>query len=126
MKVIVAGSRSITDYNLVKAAIEESGFEITEIISGHASMKLMEDGTWLPSVDRLAEQYSWDVLGKEPRIYPARWKEFGKKAGILRNTEMSKYGDALVAVWDGNSRGTAHMITTMQKLGKPVYVKHVE
>jgi hypothetical protein len=35
---------------------------------------------------------------------------------------MAQYADALVAVWDGESRGTDHMIGEMQKLGKPVSV----
>ena len=41
---------------------------------------------------------------------------------MIRNHEMVEYADALVAVWDGKSRGTQHMILNMQKTGKPVYV----
>ena len=36
MKVIIAGSRDITDYSLVCRAISESKFDITEVISGTA------------------------------------------------------------------------------------------
>lgn len=35
---------------------------------------------------------------------------------------MAGYADALIAIWDGKSRGTAHMIETMKKLGKPTFV----
>lgn len=36
MKVIVAGSRHIDDYELVRRAIQESRFDISEIVSGGA------------------------------------------------------------------------------------------
>ena len=50
-----------------------------------------------------------------------RWNRYGRKAGILRNRKMAKYADALIAVWDGLSRGTANMIAEMEALGKPVF-----
>ena len=34
MKVIIAGSRGITDGRLVSAAVAASGFDITEVVSG--------------------------------------------------------------------------------------------
>ena len=39
---------------------------------------------------------------------------------------MAEYGDALIAVWDGKSRGTQNMIDIMKAFGKPVYVFRVE
>ena len=36
--------------------------------------------------------------------YPAEWKEYGKKAGIMRNAVMADNADALIAYWDGISR----------------------
>jgi hypothetical protein len=36
MKVIIAGSRSITGIQFVNDAIQQSGFEITEVVSGKA------------------------------------------------------------------------------------------
>ena len=47
MKTIIAGSRDLTDYNLVKLAVEESGFEIAEVVSGGAR-----------GVDRLGERWA--------------------------------------------------------------------
>ena len=43
-------------------------------------------------------------------------------AGMERNIEMAKYADALLAVWDGTSNGTFHMIHEMRARNKPVYV----
>ena len=36
MKVIIAGSRNISDYKLVVDTIQSSGYEITEVVSGTA------------------------------------------------------------------------------------------
>lgn len=112
MKVIIAGSRCFTfdNYDWLEESIQESGFEITKVISGDAK-----------GVDRLGEQWAY-LQGIPCEVYPADWDEHGKKAGILRNIEMGDYADALIALWDGESKGTKHMIDYMTKLGKPVHV----
>ena len=110
MKVIVAGSRTISDYNVVKKAIETSQFVITELVSGAAR-----------GVDRLGEKFAAENNIPTIHFYPD-WI-LGRQAGILRNLEMAEYADALVAVWDGKSRGTKHMINSMTKLNKPVWVE---
>ena len=114
MKVIVAGSRDITNREIIVNAIESSKFEITEIISGTAR-----------GVDREGEVYA---LAKSIPVkqFPANWNTYGKSAGPIRNTEMAKYADALIAIWDGKSSGTKHMIKTMNDLNKPVHVVIVE
>jgi hypothetical protein len=104
MKVIVAGSREITSFKEVSLAIEKSGFEITEIISGTAR-----------GVDKLGE--GWASLHKVPiKRFPAQWAKYGRGAGFKRNTEMAEYADALVAVWDGQSKGTKQMISEANRL----------
>lgn len=110
MKTIIAGSRNITDYNELLKAIENIDWEITEVISGGAR-----------GVDELGE---WHATSNNIplRIKPADWSRFGKAAGPIRNQEMAKIGDALIAVWDGESRGTAHMIETMRKKTDKVYI----
>ena len=42
--------------------------------------------------------------------FPADWDKHGKSAGYKRNLEMAENADALIAFWDGESRGTKHMI----------------
>lgn len=44
------------------------------------------------------------------KLYPADWKKYGSSAGYIRNDEMAKYADCLIAFWDGKSKGTKHMI----------------
>ena len=113
MRVIIAGSRSFCNDAAVREAIRASGFQIFEIVSGGAR-----------GVDKSAERVA--TQNRLPiRRFPARWDDQGKKAGPLRNLEMASYADALIAIWDGKSRGTRHMIDAMKKAGKPVYVHMV-
>lgn len=41
--------------------------------------------------------------------FPADWT-IGKGAGVIRNQVMADYADALVGIWDGDSRGTKNML----------------
>ncbi len=110
MKTIIAGSRSITSYPIVCAAITNSKFKITEIVSGTAR-----------GVDRLGEEYA--IYFNTPiKRMPANWGKYGKSAGPIRNREMAEYADALIAVWDGKSKGTANMIEVSKEFGLKVFV----
>lgn len=59
--------------------------------------------------------------GKKVAEFPADWDKFGKAAGHIRNTEMANYADALLLIWDGESKGSANMKYQMNQLGKPIY-----
>ena len=109
MKVIIAGSRTITDARLVEDAIRLSGFHITEVVCGCA------DG-----VDKLGE--AWAIYNQIPVArFPADWNTHGKAAGPIRNEQMAKAADALICVWDGVSRGSRNMIRTAIKAVLPVF-----
>lgn len=110
MRVIIAGSRNITDKNIVEEAIEVAGFDITTVISGGAR-----------GVDSTAIEIARDK-NIEYEEYIAEWDTFGKSAGYLRNVQMAEAADALIAIWDGESKGTKHMIDIMAKKGKDYYV----
>jgi hypothetical protein len=113
LKTIIAGSRDITDIEYVEQAIEESGFTITEVFSGTAR-----------GVDLLGE--SWALANQIPiKRYRPDWNKYGKQAGIFRNLAMITYADALIAIWDGESRGTKHCIEAAKDKGLKVYVKNV-
>lgn len=125
MKVVVAGSRTIKLQAVVDAAItsafnkwfaEADDWKMwyrPEIVSGGAY-----------GVDWLGEKYA-KKAGLPVRVFPAAWDAYGKGAGYIRNKQMAEYADALIAVWDGKSKGTQHMIKIMEALGKPVYVYKV-
>lgn len=111
MKIIVAGCRDFHNQKFVFEAIEESGFEIGEIVSGAAV-----------GVDNAGQWYAYN--NHIPcSTFPADWTAHGKAAGPIRNSAMANYADALVLVWDGISSGSADMLIKMIKLKKPVFVK---
>ena len=111
MKVIIAGSRDIdADWRTVEQAVYNTDWVITEVVSGAAR-----------GIDTYGEQ--WAVIHKIPiKRFPADWDNYGKRAGHMRNYDMAKYADALIAVWDGKSKGTLNMINNMVSADKPVYV----
>lgn len=98
MKVIVAGSRGITDMDVVASAITNSGFEIDEVVCGGAKGVDVLGAAW-------AQERNIPV-----KWFPAQWHRYGNGAGRERNVEMARYADALIAIWDGQSSGTAHML----------------
>lgn len=117
MRVIIAGSRhpfSLKTLSMITKAVEESGFEVTEVVSGHASGVYRWGETWASKHKIKCSEF------------PASWNIHGRSAGHRRNAVMSHYADALIAIWDGRSPGTYNMIRTMRKLEKPVYVMLIE
>lgn len=116
MKLIIAGGRDIDDAGLVQFAIEDSGWgpSVTEVVSG---------GT--PGVDSAGEAIA-ALHGIRVQRFPAEWHLHGRAAGPIRNEKMAIYGDRLIAIWDGSSRGTKNMIDQMKRLGKPVFVMYVQ
>ncbi len=110
MKTIIAGSRELDSYLILSGVIRKIDWEITEVISGTAR-----------GADRLGER--WAKNHNIPlKKYVANWRRYGNKAGILRNIEMAEYADALIALWDGESKGTKHMIEIARKKNLKVYV----
>ena len=80
------------------------------IVSGHAS-----------GADSLGEKFAADH-NLQCELYPADWDKHGKAAGPIRNAEMAEVADALIAFWDGQSRGTKLMIDLARKKGLQVAI----
>lgn len=64
--------------------------------------------------DLLGERYGKE-RGYSINYFPADWENRGRGVGFIRNEEMAKNADALVAFWNGKSHGTKHMIETAKK-----------
>lgn len=107
MKVIIAGGRDFNDYDFLCRKVDKilsRQIEI-EIVSGVAK-----------GADKLGERYA-EEHGYPIKRFPADWGTFKKQAGYIRNEEMARYADALIAFWDGRSSGTQHMIIIAEERG---------
>jgi hypothetical protein len=117
LNLIVAGSRNITDQRLVDRILDKLRSPIHWVISGGAR-----------GIDNLGALWA-EGKGHTVIHMPAKWDLHGKSAGYLRNVEMAKlsvndplYQGALVAIWDGVSPGTKHMINIANQHGMLVWV----
>ena len=122
LRVIIAGSRDFNDYELLKkSAIEIITKktmlpDLTRIISGGAR-----------GADTLGERFA-NEMGLEISRFIPDWDGLGKRAGYVRNAEMAKFAvednndGMLIAFWDGQSRGTKHMIDLAKRYGLEVHV----
>lgn len=114
-RVIIAGSRGFNNYQYLRETCEKllvnrvKDSEI-HIVSGCAK-----------GADQLGMKYA-NAYGYRVDPYPAQWDEYGKSAGYIRNCKMAENADALIAFWDGESRGTKHMIEQATKKGLLVRV----
>lgn len=112
MKIIIAGGRDFSNRDMLHSymSLIPPWVAIDEIVSGGAK-----------GADALGEEWA-KLNGKPCKVFPAEWNRLGKRAGPIRNAEMSVYANGLIAFWDGKSKGTSHMIEMMKAAGKWTYV----
>ena len=110
MKIIVAGGRDFNNYYILEKVLNSFKELIDEVISGDAR-----------GADELGAH--WAISNNiHVNHFPADWDYYGKAAGFIRNIEMADNADALIAFWDNKSKGTGHMIKTIQMKKKPYWV----
>lgn len=114
-KVIVAGSRNFNDEIFIYKKLDEllqqyKEFNEVEIVEGGCR-----------GVDLIAKQYAID-RNLSYKEFPADWNSYGKSAGMIRNSDMAQYADALIAFYDGKSKGTGGMIRIAKGKGLPVHI----
>lgn len=103
MKLAIVGSRSIRSFNLQPHIRSDT----THIITGGA------DG-----IDTIAEQYA-SASGLTLTIIRPDYLSYGRRAPLLRNVAIAKACDAMLAVWDGQSSGTAHALEQARRDDRP-------
>lgn len=109
MRVIIAGGRDFDEKDRLYAVLDSAPFPITEVICGGAR-----------GADDLGRCWAND-RGIPVKEFIPDWST-GKSAGFIRNAEMAKNADILVAFWDGKSKGTSQMITKAQKENLIVFI----
>lgn len=112
-KVIIAGGRDFNDYELLQKVCDYylQNQKQIEIVSGNAR-----------GADKLGERYA-NEHNLQLKLFPANWDKFSKSAGYIRNEEMAKYGNGLIAFWNGKSKGTKHMIDLANQHNLKIRIK---
>lgn len=111
MKVIVCGGRNFWDKDFVFFKLDEihSQTPITLVIHGAPA-----------GADSLAN--AWANENKIQRLpCPANWKDYGKRAGIIRNAEMLALNPNMVIAFPGGT-GTQNMIDISKNAGFNVVI----
>lgn len=104
MKLLIVGSRAITDFDLTPYIPDDTDI----IISGGAK-----------GMDTVAENYA-DAHGIEKLIIRPQYERYGRAAPLKRNEEMVDAADAVLAVWDGSSKGTKYTLNYAEKKDKKI------
>ena len=116
MKLIIAGSRTFTNYKKLREVCNN-------ILQDQTDIEIVS-GAYYRGADKLGEKYAAE-RGFRLTKFPADWKRYGKAAGPKRNEQMANYADTLVAFWDEKSRGTKHMIEVAKHKGLNVYISQI-
>ena len=113
LRILFCGSRDWTDREAI-ADVMKVLPKGSVIIEGEAS-----------GADAIAREEA-DRLGLIVMPFPAKWKEYGRAAGPIRNAQMLKEGkpDVVVAFHENieASKGTKNMLKQAQKAGLPTFL----
>lgn len=106
MKIAVIGSRRIIVRDLGRYLPEG----VTEIVSGGAK-----------GVDTSAREYA-QANGLKLTEFLPEYQKYGRGAPLKRNLQIIDYADAVIAFWDGTSKGTKYVIDNCKKKHKNITV----
>ncbi len=99
-RVVVAGSRNFNDYALLSAELDKYLADKSNVIIVSGTAR---------GADRMGERYAAEH-GLKIERFPAEWGIYHKGAGPVRNMQMVKSSDAVIAFWDKESSGTKNII----------------
>lgn len=111
MRLAVVGSRTFNDYGLLTDTIYK--------LTGGGDLCIVSGGA--KGADNLAEKCA-DEFGFSIIIHLPEWDKYGKSAGYIRNKLIVEDADAILAFWDGESKGTKHTIDLALEKKKDLYV----
>lgn len=109
MRLLIAGSRSITE------------FDLSEYVSNNTDLIICGGAK---GIDTVAEKYADDHRISKLVLRP-NYALNGKSAPLKRNEVMIDLADSVLVIWDGKSRGTKYTIDYAMKTGKSVTVIEV-
>ena len=110
MKLLIVGSRSISEFDLSPYISSD----VDAVISGGAE-----------GIDSIAERYA-DLHRISKHILRPRYDIYGRAAPLKRNEQMVDMADAVLVIWDGRSKGAQYTLKYAKKTNKPVTLVEVE
>ncbi len=107
-RIVITGSRSITDNNFILACLNEAN-----IFLRNKHNIFMEKCTYIVGGARGVDKICENIFREHNlpvEVFLADWDKYGKSAGYKRNSTMAHKSNILISFWDGSSRGTKHMM----------------
>lgn len=126
MRLIIAGGRDIKVSSWqIEKLLKSFNLDPTEIVCGMAS-----------GVDSAGLLYA-EAVGIRVKKFPAMWNDlstapvlkrvrkdgttYNALAGHQRNQKMANYADALLLIWNGESKGSADMLARARAKNLVIY-----
>lgn len=110
MNIGIIGSRGFNNYELLNETMSQYINQVDVVVSGGAR-----------GADSLGEKWAKEN-GKETLIFKPDWNKFGKRAGFIRNQDIVKNSQIVIAFWDGKSPGTRSSIDLCERHKIPVKI----
>jgi hypothetical protein len=114
MRLAIVGSRgfnnSVYAFEVLDQVLSDAG-HIECVISGGAR-----------GADTVGVNWA-TAHGIPHMIHLPKWDIYGKRAGFIRNCDIIRDCDTLIAFWDGKSSGTRHSTDLAKSMGKTVIIK---
>ena len=117
MRLAIIGSRTLNQRNvkeIISQVVSKCKTPVTEIVSGGAN-----------GVDAIAEHYA-KINNIKTTVFLPQYETYGKRAPLIRNNVILENCDNVLAIWDGESKGTLYTINRAKKLGLKVMVVNLD
>lgn len=113
MRVIIAGTRTLwVSPEFIREILHKHGIKkMSEVVCGGAN-----------GMDAAGKNFAQknNIPVEMFEVTRDDWNKHGRAAGPMRNKRMANYGDTLLLVWDGKSRGSANMKQEMLNVKKRI------
>lgn len=113
MRLAIVGGRTFNDIHKLNEIMSKLSPPDT-IISGGAI-----------GADTVAANYARENNIELVEFLPD-WKKYGRAAGMIRNKTIIDSADAVLAFWDGKSKGTKNSIALARKRKIPLWIEIYE
>ena len=107
MRILVCGGREYDDW-------AELDTTLRSLLGARGDMYIIQGGA--KGADFLARVWA-EYVGVDWTEYPADWKQFGKRAGHIRNAQMLTEGEPDLVIAFRGGRGTADMVNKATSAG---------